>query len=286
MRKVVVLAAVMVAAMNAPVAAQNAAVVPKVTRLTNPLAIRVSNYGKFEPVAWTHVPSLGLHYVFLSVPAADQTDSLTKRLESHGLHALVFRGDTDLGRESSVEELAGQLAVCQKMGVRYLFLSPKHSGVSKDVAYQRLRRVGDIAKRYGVIVALETHPDLGTNAADHLETMRRVNHPNIRVNFDTGNITFYNRGTDAVTELKKIVDHVATVELKDHNGELGVWNFPALGKGVVDFPAVLNVLEAHHFNGPITMEVEGILGVTMDENQTKRYIGESVRYIQSLGCFR
>ena len=163
--------------------------------------------------------------------------AVEKRLADHHLRPLVLRGDTDLGRETSVDELAGQLAVCEKMGVKYMFLSPKHTGVSKEVAYERLRRVGDIAKKHGVIVVLETHPDLGTNADAHLETMRQINHPNVRVNFDTGNITFYNKGTDAVTELKKIIDYVATVELKDHNGQYMDWNFPALGKGVVDFPA-------------------------------------------------
>jgi hypothetical protein len=46
------------------------------------------------------------------------------------------------------------------------------------------------------------------------------------------------------------------------------------------------VLEEHHFRGPITIEVEGVRGVEMDETETKRYISESVRYIQSLGNFR
>lgn len=49
------------------------------------------------------------------------------------------------------------------MGVRYMFLSPKHTGVDKETAYERLRRLGEIAKGYGVIITLETHPDLGTN---------------------------------------------------------------------------------------------------------------------------
>jgi len=61
--------------------------------------------------------------------------------------------------------------------------------------------------------------------------MRRINHPNVRVNFDTGNITYYNNKADVVAELKKIIDYVATVELKDHNGQDLTWNFPALGHG-------------------------------------------------------
>jgi sugar phosphate isomerase/epimerase len=266
--------------------AQDVQPAAKATRLTNPLAIRIMNYGKYQDDAWTHLPTLGMHYVFLATPAPDQVASVEKRLADHHLRPLVLRGDTDLGRASSVDELAGQLAVVEKMGVKYMFLSPKHTGVSKQVAYERLRRAGDVARKHGVTIVLETHPDLGGTADAHRETMRQIHHPNVRVNFDTGNITYYNQGTDAVTELKKIIDYVATVELKDHNGQFKVWDFPVLGKGVVDFPAVLKVLAEHGFRGPITMEVEGTHGVEMDEAQTKQYIAESVGYIQSLGNFR
>lgn len=286
MRVPVAWVAVLVVAISAVAAAQEAKVVTKATGLTNPLAIRIMNYGKYQEDAWTHLPSLGMHYVFLATPAPDQVATLEKRLAESHLHPLVLRGDTDLGRESSVGELAAQLAVCEKMGVKHLFLSPKHTGISKQVAYERLRLAGDAAQRHGVTIVLESHPDLGANADAHLETMRQINHPNVRVNFDTGNITFYNKGTDAVTELKKIIDYVATVELKDHNGQYMDWNFPVLGKGVVNFPAVLKVLEKHGFRGPITMEVEGVQGVTMTETQTKRYIAESIQYIQSLGNFK
>ncbi|MEN6449546.1 MAG: sugar phosphate isomerase/epimerase family protein [Thermoguttaceae bacterium] len=266
--------------------ADGGAAAAKPTRLDNPLAIRITNYGRFQDAAWTHLPSLGMHNVFLPVPTADRAPGVEKQLAQHHLRPLVLRGDTDLGRASSVDELAAQLAVCERMGVRYLFLSPKHTGVSKQVAYDRLRRAGDIARRRHVTISLETHPDLGVNADAHLETMRAVNHPNVRVNFDTGNITFYNKKADAVTELRKIIDYVATVELKDHNGQYMAWNFPALDRGVVDFPGVLKLLEQHHFRGPITIEVEGEKGVEMDEAQTKRYIAESVKYVQSLGNFR
>jgi sugar phosphate isomerase/epimerase len=286
MVKAIASAAVFIAAIGAVAAAQQSNAEKRATSMTNPLAVRTMNYGKYQEDAWMHLPSLEVHYVFLCVPKCDQVEATRQRLATSHLHPLVLRGETDLGRQSSVDELADQLAVVEKMGVQYMFLSPKHTGVSKELACGRLRRVGDIAKAHGVVVVLETHPDLGTNAEAHLETMRRINHPNVRVNFDTGNITFYNKGTNAVAELKKIVDYVATVELKDHNGRYMDWNFPVLGKGVVDFPAVLAVLQQHHFNGPITLEVEGVKGVEMTEAQTKQYIAESVAYIHSLGNFK
>lgn len=137
---------------------------------------------------------------------------------------------------------------------------PSTRALPKETAYERLRRAGEIARRHGVIIALETHSDLGTNGDVHRETMKHIGHPNVRVNFDTGNITYYNQGADVVTELKRIVEYVATVELKDHGGQARTWDFPALGQGKIDFAGVLDVLKAHSYAGPITIEVEGIEG--------------------------
>jgi len=251
-----------------------------------PLACRFASYGKYQEAAWSHLPSIGVQYVFLSVPAPDQVDAVMKRLKENKLTALVIRGDADLSKEDSVDQLAQQLAMCEKMGVKYMFLSPKHGDAPKEVAYERLRKAGDIAKQHGVTITLETHRDLGTNADVHIETMKAINHPNVRVNFDTGNITFYNKGADAVAELKKVIDYVGTVELKDHNLEYESWDFPALGKGKVNFPGILQVLKEHGYKGPVTIEFEGTKGVELSEEQTKQAIADSVAYLRSLAKFK
>jgi len=259
---------------------------PRRTERGSVLACRPASYGKFQEAAWPHLPSIGVKNVFLNVPAPDEVEATKKRLADHGLTAVVLRGDTDLSKASGIAKLAVQLETCERMGVKYMFLSPKRHGAEKQVIYERLRQAGDIARRHGVTIALETHPDLGTNGDVHLETMRQINHPNVRVNFDTGNIHYYNKGTDAPTELRKIIDYVATVEVKDHNGEYKTWNFPALGQGVVDIPEVLRILKEHGYTGPITMEIEGVKGVEWDEAETKKNIADSAAYIRSLGKFK
>jgi sugar phosphate isomerase/epimerase len=253
---------------------------------TNALACRLANYQEFEEVAWTHLPSIGIRHVFMGVPRPDQVETTRKRLAEHGLTAVVLRGDADLSLPSGVDRLAEQLATCEQMGVKFLFLSVKRHDVDQQVIYERLRRAGDLARKHGVIIALETHPDLGTNGDVQLETMKQVHHPNVQVNFDTGNIHYYNRGTDAPTELRKIVDYVATVELKDHHGESETWNFPALGRGVVDFPAVLQMLREHDYTGPVTLEIEGIKGIRRSRQDIERDLADSAAYLRSLGKFR
>ncbi len=252
----------------------------------NVLACRLANYGPFEESAWTHLPSLGLRHVFMNAPAPDHVAAVRRRLAEHGLTAVVLRGDADLTLPTGVDRLAEQLATCEQMDVHFLFLSVKRRDVDKQVIYERLRQAGELARQHGVTIALETHPDLGTNGDVQLETMRQVHHPNVRVNFDTGNISFYNRGTDAPAELRKIIDYVATVEVKDHNGQFEAWNFPALGQGRVDFPSVLRLLREHHYAGPVTIEIEGVQGVERSRAEIERDLADSVTYLRSLAEFR
>lgn len=266
--------------------AEVAAAAPDPAARPSPLVCRLANYQEFADAAWTHLPSIGITHVFMSVPRADQVEATRQRLAEHKLTVAVFRGDADLSRPSGLDPLAEQLRICEWFRVRYLFLSVKRQGVAKTEIYERLRQGGELARKHGVIIALETHPDLGTNGDVQRETMQQVNHPNVRVNFDTGNIHYYNRGTDAPTELKKIIDYVATVEVKDQRGGFEVWDFPALGRGTVDLPAVLRLLREHGYTGPVTMEIEGVKGVHRSREEIEQDIAASADYLRSLSRFQ
>ena len=249
------------------------------------LACRLANYGPYQDIALAHVHDIGLKYVFMSIPKPEEVAGLLEQLKANDLQVLVVRGDTNLSLESAVDELAIQLDTCEKLGVHYMFLSPKRHDAPREVVFERLRRAGDIAAKHDVTIVLETHPDLGTNGAVHVETMQAINHPNVQVNFDTGNITFYNTNTDAIAELKQCIDYVATVEVKDHNAELESWVFPALGEGKTDFPAFFKVLREHNYNGPVTIEVEGIKGIEWNADERKKAIEDSVAYLRGIESF-
>ena len=250
-----------------------------------PLAVRVHSYGKYQDIAYAHLQEIGVHYIFISVPAPEEADATLAELKKYGLTPLVMRGSADLSLASFAQELAPQLATCEKMGVHYLFLSAKRGEASKDLAFARLREAGDVAAKHGVIIALETHPDLGTNGDVQRQTMRATDHRNVRVNFDTANITYYNHDTTAAAELAKSIGYVGTVEFKDHNGEFETWDFPVLGQGVVDFPQIVEMLKKHGYSGPVTLEFEGTKGVELTEEQTKQAIAACVAQARALANF-
>ena len=94
-----------------------------------------------------------------------------------------------------------------------------------------------------------------------LALMTEVEHPSVRLNFDTGNIAYYNRGADPCDELERVKHLVRNVHLKDNRGGFEDWYFPALGDGgSVDFGRVRDILDSVGFNGACTIEIEGLAG--------------------------
>ena len=150
-----------------------------------------------------------------------------------------------------------------------------------------LRRLGDFAAGQGVTVALETHKGPTQNADSMLEIIQDVNHDQIRLNFDTGNLAYYNAGVDVVAELKKVAPLVRNVHLKDNRGQFEDWYFPAVGEGgAVDFFGVRETLDAVGFQGPYTIEIEGIGGEPEPGPEERlRRISASVNHLKACGYF-
>jgi inosose dehydratase len=166
------------------------------------------------------------------------------------------------------------------------------AGQPEDEAQRRtvvahLRRLGDVAEAEGLALALETHKGSTQNAAAMLELMSEVDHPSVRLNFDTGNIAYYNNGFDACNELEKVKYLVRNVHLKDNRGGYEDWYFPALGDGgSIDFVRIREILDGVGFQGPYTIEIEGIGGEPEPglEKRDER-IARSVKHLAAWGFF-
>ncbi|WP_435017024.1 sugar phosphate isomerase/epimerase family protein [Tundrisphaera sp. TA3] len=148
-----------------------------------------------------------------------------------------------------------------------------------------LQALGDVAREVGVVIALETHKGPTENAAAMLALMAEVDHPSVLLNFDTGNIAYYNRGVDPVDELDKVKHLVRNVHLKDNRGGFEDWYFPAIGDGgAVDFRRVREILDGVGFAGPYTIEIEGIGGEPEPGPEARHErVARSVEHLRSCG---
>jgi inosose dehydratase len=155
----------------------------------------------------------------------------------------------------------------------------------RKTVVSHLRRLGDVAESVGVILALETHQGPTQNAEAMLALMAEVDHPSVLLNFDTGNIAYYNDGFDPCDELEKVKQFVRNVHVKDSRGKLEDWYFPAVGDGgAVDFNRVRAILDTVGFKGPYTIEIEGIGGEPepgLEERQAR--IARSAAHLRKCG---
>ena len=117
--------------------------------------------------------------------------------------------------------------------------------------------------------------------------MADVGHPNVMLNFDTGNIAYYNAGVDPCDELDRVKHLVRNVHVKDNRGGYEEWYFPAVGDGgSVDFRRVRQILDEIGYTVAFTIEIEGIGGEAepgLDERQER--VRRSVEHLRSCGYF-
>ncbi len=150
---------------------------------------------------------------------------------------------------------------------------------------ENLGRIGDTAGEVGITVALETHKGPTQNAEAMLRLMDELNHAHVRLNFDTGNIAYYNQGVDPADELERVKEFVRNVHVKDNRGGFEDWYFPAVGDGgAVDFTRVRTILDGVGFAGPYTIEIEGIGGEPEPglEGRQER-VARSARHLRACG---
>jgi inosose dehydratase len=157
----------------------------------------------------------------------------------------------------------------------------------RGVMLASLRRLGDLAAELGVTLALETHKGPTQNADAMLALMSDLSHDAVRLNFDTGNIAYYNTGANPVDELERVKHLVRNVHVKDSRGGFEDWYFPAVGDGgVVDFRKVRETLDGVGFTGPYTIEIEGIQGEPEPgpDGRAER-VARSVIHLKTCGYF-
>lgn len=262
----------------------------------------INSFGHFRPgVCYPHIVRLGIRNVELPctvgygdpwiVPEIiDDIDfeRLKAELAEHGLGVPSISAHCHLDRDSGVEFFKHRVDFAARLGTTIVI-----TGTGRDVdtqakrqrQYDLLRGLGDYAGERGVLIALEVHPGLTTNATVCRETIDKVAHPNVRINYDTGNVFYYNDDLDPAEDVKLIAEHVAHVHLEDSLGKTGEWAFPALGDGKVDFPGVFATLEAVGFSGPYSIEIEGRSGESPTLSDRVAEVERSVAYLRRIGVF-
>src|SRR5262249_5820785 len=136
-----------------------------------------------------------------------ELQQVERLLERHGVRAASC---TCMAGHPLLDETVGilqrQLDLASHFGVRFVVAD---AGIADDEGersqiYANLQRTGDYAAKLGITICFETHRGLCVNHREMLHVMGDLAHPSLRLNFDTGNLLFYNESICGEVALAKV----------------------------------------------------------------------------------
>lgn len=238
------------------------------------------------PEALAVLKGLGLEHVELGAVGDEDYVGLAQVAAAAGVTITSFSTGCKLDdpeRVAAVERIIGGAA---GIGTKVIFVSFGAGGLTYEQGLEAIRGLAEKAAAAGVVLSMETHVPFGNTGAIARRTIEAVNSKGLGHNFDTANIYYYNpKGIDAVEELKQVLPYVTSVHLKESaQGEPESMEFPAFGRGIVNFSEVFRLLDSRGFVGPYTMELEGpVIGGLPPEGRIAM-IQECVEYLRSIGA--
>lgn len=245
--------------------------------------LRMAQYSTFAliPELMIDEPWYGMWQI--SIP------DLNEYLKKINVYPLCSLGNCDIFYRQGVNLLKTRMEFSKKVGVKYFITAPwpheKQQGAER-VVYDHWKELSDYASMLDLQLIIETHGWTMNNARECLETIKNVNRKNFKVAFATSDTYYRNAGLDQKEELKILGEHIGAVFLRDFKGETGIWNFPALGDGIVDFPYLFEALGNLDFQGPYLFVLEGHPGTfngTIEDYHCD--VVKSVNYLKSIGVW-
>jgi sugar phosphate isomerase/epimerase len=164
----------------------------------------------------------------------------------------------------TAEETEAELALARRgldaarrLGARSLRIHPgkdrRHETGFALVPF--FRRVAREAEARGLLLGIETHGGLSSDAPAMMELCREVGSPAFGVLFDPCNCAA--NGVDYRAAWETFHDRVVHVHLKDgRTGADGKWQRVHLGEGEIDAPWLLRELDRAGYSGDIALEYE------------------------------
>ncbi len=204
-------------------------------------------------------------------------------LKMNNLKVIGFSGHSNLVDSSRLEDFRKNIQLASFFGSPYIVSSVGEAHiedkveVTDDIAIRNIKSLLPLLEELDMDLVLETHGEHGS-ASRIRPIVDAVASPRVRICYDTANAIFYGnvQKTEDAEANTSLIDYV---HIKDKAGERTEWNFPALGKGYVDFPALLEVLD----HQSLSIEIEFTEKGAKDAEEIDQAVLDSAVYLKSLG---
>ncbi len=208
-------------------------------------------------------------------------------LKDAGLTPFSMSGHTNLMDTERLGDFIVNIQLAAFFGCDYIVSSigeahlEDNAVATNEIAAENIRGLLPTLEGHDLTLVLENHGEHSTGMIIK-EIVELVDSPRVLINYDTANVIHY-AGIDPITDMPGCVDLIGHLHLKDKIGGIQEWNFPALGKGEVDIPGVLTILDKAKNDSPVSIEIEFTDAGPKDLEEVNEAVRESRKYLEGLG---
>jgi len=211
----------------------------------------------------------------------DDIKSLKDMLKQYSLLPMSISGHSDLVESEGVEAIKRRIDLAQKIGAEIVNTKAGDPSSETEVRsfYRNMDELAEYAADKGIIVALETSGVFFSNGKEAARILKKINSEYIRLNYDTANVIYY-VDTRPEDDIEYAIDYLVHVHVKDKRGGKGVYDFPALGEGNINFAKIFDILSRHSYKGPFSIEIEFDGKRNESLNEVDKAVKESYQFLK------
>lgn len=189
-----------------------------------------------------------------------EIEDVKKKVNNKGLSILGLSGHANIMDNDGLKLFIENITLAKKLGCSYIITSTgeAHGGEEledDEILVNNLKEIGRECEKNDVVCAIETHGGIYSTGERLNRLVQTVGSRYVGVNYDTANVIFYGK-VKPEEELIKSFPGLKYVHLKDKAGKNDEWNFPAVGKGFIDFKKIITILKENNYDGPLSIEIE------------------------------
>lgn len=214
---------------------------------------------------------IDISIMFIKNRTPTYLDALKQELQEIGLPIVMmttypdFTNPDPVQREREYLYLQADIALASELHISYLRIlaGQAHPGLDRvqGIAWvsDYFHRIAPLGKMYGVGLVFENHGKPGAwphvdftyDPTVFLDICRRIEDTDIRLNFDTGNITAF--GGDPLEVVPSVVDRLETIHVTDME-QRGRFSPTVIGTGVTPNQPFFQYIKRHGFDNWLCIE--------------------------------
>jgi sugar phosphate isomerase/epimerase len=165
----------------------------------------------------------------------------------------------DLGANDAVDIFKGRMDFAKTIGSKFI-ISNTSKFQFQSKFYNNIKILAEYAEDIDLIIAIENpghgKDDLFGCGLDAIKIVQELESEFVKINYDVGNIHTYNLGkVDILSDLMSVIPIVAHLHLKDMADFGNGWQFCGIGKGLIDWKSVINLIMERAPDIPLALEI-------------------------------